>query len=630
MQATTFDCIVVGTGAAGYNAACRLKEFGKNVAIITEGVNTGTSRNTGSDKQTYYKLGLFGDEPDSIGKMARDLFAGGSTDGDNALCEAALSVRCFMNLYELGVPFPVNRYGEFVGYKTDHDPYARATSAGPLTSKYMTEALQKKACRLEIPVLDGLLALEILKAEGKVCGLLCLEKETGQLVSFCCGDIVLCTGGPAGIYADSVYPLGHTGSTGLALQAGAAAQNLTLWQFGLASVEPRWNVSGSYMQVLPRFVSVDDRGEEHEFLLEYFGTPEKALSAVFLKGYQWPFDSRKALRGSSVIDLLVYREKVLRGRTVYLDFTQNPFYLEQIPYEKLEQDARDYLEATGVCFGTPIQRLQKMNAPAVELYKSKGVDLEKEYLQIALCAQHCNGGIGVDAWWQTRVPGLFVAGEAAGTHGIARPGGSALNAGQVGSLRAATYIAKLGNPIPDRSVFEPVLKEAEKRYGEQIQDVLDNVNNVEERIRSAQRRMSDYAGALRQPEQLEKLMHVNAQVLEEMTGNVGVGVKKQLYRFYKLRDLLITQQAVLMAMLDQAKKGTCGSCLYYDPEGEKPEGLEEVFRFRRCSTLGGQIQETVPMESGFVCLWRPVRPIPEQQDCFETVWRSYRENGSVY
>ena len=37
--------------------------------------------------------------------------------------------------------------------------------------------------------------------------------------------------------------------------------------------------------------------------------------------------------------------------------------------------------------------------------------LEKEYLEIALCAQHNNGGIAVDLWWQTSVKGLFAAGE---------------------------------------------------------------------------------------------------------------------------------------------------------------------------------------------------------------------------
>ena len=97
MKIFEYDVIIIGTGAAGYNAACRIKEDGRlSCAIVTEGVDCGTSRNTGSDKQTYYKLGLGGDSPDSVRKMASDLFAGGSVDGDNALCEAALSVRCFM------------------------------------------------------------------------------------------------------------------------------------------------------------------------------------------------------------------------------------------------------------------------------------------------------------------------------------------------------------------------------------------------------------------------------------------------------------------------------------------------------------------------------------------------------
>ena len=34
----------------------------------------------------------------------------------------------------------------------------------------------------------------------------------------------------------------------------------------MASVDFRWNVSGSFMQVIPRFVSVDKNGKEREFL----------------------------------------------------------------------------------------------------------------------------------------------------------------------------------------------------------------------------------------------------------------------------------------------------------------------------------------------------------------------------
>ena len=128
------DTVVIGTGCAGYNAADSLFDLGRtDVAIVTEGIKMGTSRNTGSDKQTYYKLSLCADAADSVQEMAETLFDGGSVHGDMALAEAAGSVRSFMKLVELGVPFPCNAFGEYAGYKTDHDPRQRATSAGPLT-----------------------------------------------------------------------------------------------------------------------------------------------------------------------------------------------------------------------------------------------------------------------------------------------------------------------------------------------------------------------------------------------------------------------------------------------------------------------------------------------------------------
>ena len=119
----TYNSVVIGSGAAGFNAAGRLHQYGQtDTVIVTERVNNGTSRNTGSDKQTYYKLTLSGSDSDSVREMTASLFAGQCVDGDNALCEAALSVPSFLRLVELGVPFPRNRWGEYIGYKTDHDP----------------------------------------------------------------------------------------------------------------------------------------------------------------------------------------------------------------------------------------------------------------------------------------------------------------------------------------------------------------------------------------------------------------------------------------------------------------------------------------------------------------------------
>ena len=59
--------------------------------------------------------------------------------------------------------------------------------------------------------------------------------------------------------------------------------------------------------------------------------------------YQWSFDSKKVLKSSSVIDLLVYRERVLKNRRVHLDFTKNPFGLREIEYNKLSGEAFEYL-----------------------------------------------------------------------------------------------------------------------------------------------------------------------------------------------------------------------------------------------------------------------------------------------
>ncbi len=277
----------------------------------------------------------------------------------------------------------------------------------------------------------GLLCLDLVQAGNAESRYLVLQSP----------NIIWATGGPAGIYADSVYPHGQNGASGLAFEAGVPGRNLTEWQYGLASLKPRWNVSGTYMQALPRFISTGENGsDEREFLNEYFPDVSRELSLIFLKGYQWPFDAAKVMSGSSLLDVLVYAETRIRGRHVFLDYRDNPGKGE-IDWGSLAPEAREYLEKAEACFGRPIDRLVQMNRPAYDFYKGRGVDLAARPLEIALCAQHSNGGLEVDSWWQTRLKGFFAVGEAAGTHGVYRPGGSALNAGQVGSLRAAQYIA---------------------------------------------------------------------------------------------------------------------------------------------------------------------------------------------
>ena len=642
----TITHIIIGSGAAGFQAALRLYQNGeRDLAIITENIKSGTSRNTGSDKQTYYKLTLSGNDADSVRNMAEDLFAGQCVDGDQALCEAALSARCFFALTELGVPFPCTEHGEFMGYKTDHDRGRRATSAGPYTSKLMTEALERSVKEKQILILDQMQAIQILTYMNQVKGILCLDKNIHSEPAYkiiWCKNVILATGGPAGMYHDSVYPVSQTGSTGMAFEAGASGKNLTEWQFGMASLNPRWNVSGTYMQVLPTFISTDQDGnDEKEFLLDYFNELPDLLSMVFLKGYQWPFDVNKIFGGSSVIDLLVYQETVLKKRRVFLDYRVNPGNLEKgrdLPYASMIPEAKEYLSQAGACFGTPIERLKHMNEPAILFYQDHHVDLFKERLEIAVCAQHNNGGLSTNHLWETNLSGLYAIGEVCASHGVTRPGGTALNAGQVGAVRAAEGIflkkrthMKEASPSTESGIKERLRIQALDRI--RLSEHAEGNCPLSELWINASKRMSAAAGMIRNQVQMETALKETEDDICQFMQKAKSPSVSQLSLFYKLYDMLLSQKMYLFAMLDYAKAGggSRGSALYTDSTGELPgfpgcQTFGELYRCRLDQKMHGQeVQEVTLKEGTPSASRRPVRPLPDVDYFFENQWRIYRE-----
>ena len=607
IETCVYRTVVIGSGCAGLNAAHWLRSLGEtDLCIVTDGMDRGTSRNAGSDKQTYYKLSLAGDTPDSVYDMARTLLSEG-VNGDTALCEAAGSAQCFFKLSQLGVDFPVNEYGEFVGYQTDHDTRGRATSAGPLTSKKMTEALEKDVTRLGVPVFDGWTVFALLKDSGRIAGVLAYSRTERRLRLFAATHVILATGGPAQIYEASVYPLSQQGMTGMAALAGARMSNLHQWQYGIASVKFRWNLSGSYQQVLPRYVSVDENGAEHEFLCEAFpDDPMEGVRRAFLKGYQWPFDVRKA-DGSSKIDLLVQEENA-KGRKVYLDFRRNPSPLAG-DLSNLDGEAKTYLEKTGATQDTPFSRLMCMNAPAVELYRSHGIDLETEMLEIRVCAQHHNGGVAVDVNWQTNIPGLYAAGEAAGTFGAYRPGGSALNATQVGSMRAAQHIAW-------DSKLEPV-RDPEKLLP-QVSEALRGLAFDGDPIKTAdgfREAMSRYGAHSRDISALKALDAQLSQTLEAANKPFDC-IPEDMEARLRLKDQLVTQRAVISAMTEAAQVyGSTGAGLVLDGEGRPLPHIEREENL---------VLYTRMTDGGFATAAAPARPIPRGEQWFETVWKKFR------
>lgn len=660
----TLNTVIVGAGAAGMNCAVHLYEFmqgsgithaEERIAIVTAGANLGASRMSGSDKQTYYKLGTSPTVADSAVDFAKTLTAFGCCHGDVALAEGDSALREFYHLVQAGVPFPHDPEGAYIGYKTDHDPYERATSAGPKTSKYMSECLQKQTERYGLRVFDRHELVHLIRGDkGRIVGIItidqhCLDDPSFGLTIFLCENLVLAAGGPGELYEVSVYPEGQTGIHGLALAAGLKAHNLTESQFGLASTKFRWNVSGTYMQVVPRIFSTDANGDdEREFLAPHFDSTAQMSTNIFLKGYQWPFDPQRIQnQQSSLIDVLVYYETQVLGRRVFMDFTRNPIPgegREAFELSAMDEEAFIYLKRNLALQKTPIARLEHMNPLAIDIYSEHGIDIRTEPLEINVCAQHHNGGFVVDKWWQSSIPHTFVIGEMAGTHGVKRPGGSALNAGQAGGLRAAEYISHVyGSSVPLPKVAKGVAAQVGSIY-QKVIDLMESSHGVSpgEAISTIQHSMSLYGGHVRRLESAKAAVSVARQLYKAaQDGEFKLGKRKELVHAIRAEHLALAQVAFLEAIVEYIKSGggSRGSFMVLNDDGDviSPDLLDPATgRPYAFVAENEELRQTIAeVEIGSLedCSFRikrvPVRPIPIRDEAFELAWTAYR-SGEVY
>ena len=576
-----FKALIIGSGAAAYSAADRLfKEGVTDIAVVTENRLSGTSRNTGSDKQTYYKLSMDGHTPDCAYKMASDMFSGGSCDGEKMYLEAVNSSECFLTLCDYGVGFPKDSHGCYPGYKTDHDNTLRATSVGPLTSKKMTEKLEYQVTEInKTPLLDNKQVIKILVKDSRAYGVRVLDLLSEKEENLYAENIICSTGAPACIYEESVYPESQHGMTGVLIESGVRMCNFTQWQYGMASVDFRWNVSGSFMQVIPRFVSIDNDGNEREFLKDYFDDINEAYSFVFLKGYQWPFSFDRSDK-SSLIDIAVHSE-TSKGRKVYLDYTKNP---ENFCFDALSDEAKEYLIKTDSLGDTPIERLTKLNSKAIDVYLRQGIDINKDLLRIAVCAQHNNGGVYTDNNFESDIKGLYVTGEAAGTFGLSRPGGSALNDTQVGGLVTAKHIAKKPS-LP----FDYKNKDSDT--------VIEKDDSTD--YSYLKKKMSNVASFRRDYEGCCDLLKEVTSLLENYPLK-----HKNLSEYYRDKDMLISMKALLEAFVSELPEtGSRGGAIFI----KNNEIIKENRYYRDYLTI------TKDGKAGYI----KVSPVPAETKPFE-------------
>jgi succinate dehydrogenase / fumarate reductase flavoprotein subunit len=675
------DALVVGSGAAGLRAAVELRRRGVAVAVISQSAWGGTSACSGSDKQTLHtaNTSLGGDD---FRAMARALAAGGAMDADTAYVEAVGSVRAMASLQYLGLPLPQDPLGGTLRYQTDHDETGRATSCGPRTSRLMVKVLADEALRLGIPLHNHTTAARILVRDGRAAGLVAFRQAARTaddplgLVLFRCGALVLAAGGPGELYRDSVYPNGCFGALGLALEAGITAVNLTESQFGIGTRREGfpWNLSGTYVQAIPHICSVDASGTEHAFLAGYYRTTQEMASNIFRKGYQWPFHATRMLdHGSSLVDLAIWRETAA-GRRVFMDFNRNPLPVAgDAPFslDRLDPDVASYLGTAGATQSLPIERLRHMNPLAIELYRRAKIDIAARPLEFAVNNQHMNGGLAVDSWGATSLPGCYAVGEAAGTHGVTRPGGAALNAGQVLATRAAEHIAATlaprasgaDAPSPARSGAlskappsplggegwgegnpPPVLASDETRSiaaaSGRIRSVVNPDSPLSLRaVRDAvQARMSDHAGLFcRAADVARALAEARALNARIRTHGIRPARPAEAPRALQWQQMALASEAVLTALdaYIRAGGGSRGARAICAADGTSvpvtADGHLEDFRFRPEDPAHRAEQIAVTLEGDrFRLETRPVRSFDDTaRPFFERDWPAWL-TGRIY
>ena len=642
--------VIVGSGAAGLRAAVELKRRNVEVTVVTQSVYGGTSACSGSDKQTLHTANT-ADRGDNFKAMAEAIGAGGAMDQDTAYIEAVGSGRALSTLQFLGLPLPVDRYGGVLRYQTDHDEVGRATSCGPRTSRLMVKVLAQEAIQLGISIFNQTTAVRILvgpSPEPRVAGVLCIdpglrtESNPHGLLAYCADYLVLAAGGPGELYRDSVYPRNCFGSLGLALEAGIEAVNLTESQFGIGTSRDGfpWNLSGTYAQCMPYVYSVDEAGLERNFLARYYRTTQELVSNTFRKGYQWPFHATRMLNfGSSLFDLAVFREMQI-GHKVYMDFNRNPVAVpgdREFDLSRLDPDVYAYLEKSGALLDKPIARLKKMNPLSIELYKQYKVDIEKQPLLFAMNNQHMNGGLAVDGWGQTSLNGCYAIGEAAGTHGVTRPGGAALNSGQVFGTRCAEHIAASYAGPQDIAHAGAAIQEGVQH----IQSALKDASAIKPSAikHEVQARMSDAAGMICRADQISSALR-DAQQLTQAIREQGVsfgatnfGVTQAL----QWRQNALASEAILSALDFYVTRGggSRGARAICDAAGEcvpmTNEGPLEDYRFRSERAEDKDEQIVVKWAgSEFAVSIRTPRDLGQKErPFFERHWPHFL-TGSIY
>jgi L-aspartate oxidase len=393
--------LVIGSGIAGLAAALGAVQADPKVTVAVlakDGVeHTNTWLAQGGIAAVVPGLAAPGD---TVQAHAADTLAAGAGMADaeavRVMCAAAGGQ--ILQLLRLGTPFDRGPAGAPVlGREAAHSARRILHINGDATGAGIAAAmLRAAAAEPRITVLEPAVVTGLLKEQGRIAGVRLFRR--GRAGSLSADAVILAAGGAGALYAHTTNPDSATGDgVALAVRAGAAVRDLEFFQFHPTSLD----VPGNPL------ISEAVRGEGAVLRT---ATGQRFLTEVHPDAELAP------------------RDVVSRAVSAYLQDSG---------------ETRVWLDATGIAadrgHGYLARRFPKLDA----LARSHGWDWERDPLPVVPAAHYWMGGAATDLWGRTTVPGLYAAGECAGTgvHGANRLASNSLLEGLVFGARAGSAAA---------------------------------------------------------------------------------------------------------------------------------------------------------------------------------------------
>jgi fumarate reductase (CoM/CoB) subunit A len=428
MKTYQTDVLIVGGGGAATAATISAHEAGVKTTMAVKGRfgiagvrGAGATSNPLADFWTIRTVGPKGglfNPPDAV---YRDMLQTGLGMADPKLCRIFVDEvsDAIKRLREMGMTFQSKMLAVMP---------ANAKSGG--TNNIV--AIQKAVVEgTNTDVIEHANLTDLLVEDGRCYGAVGVD-DGGEPFVIQAGAVILATGGVGQLFKYSFNPPGNTGDGyAMALRAGAELFNMEFMQQGLATTWPCQAMVMLYEMPEP-YRMFNRFGKS--FIQSYLPDGVSLQDVSKCKAFHWPVSCR---------DAAIHLDRAIHGEALAGRATDNDAILLD-----LSSARRGFLPEMFVEYMAGFQ-----------------IDLTRDLLQVQNHHHTSNGGIRVDVDCQSKIRGLFAAGETMGYQGADRLGGTMLGGSQVFGWRAGGRAADVAKDRPDR---RPSASELDRLIGEPI------------------------------------------------------------------------------------------------------------------------------------------------------------------